>query len=83
MQARWTHYRTPGITQRTNKRLNKLMRECLENGGSVEVAIIETARAGEDCSEVNIDFSDKLKRRLVEHAAIVSAQLTGGDVLNM
>lgn len=83
ISRRLQHYRTPGVTQRTNRRLTTLMKDCLGKGGSVEVAIIENANMSAISSETPLDLSDKLQRRLIEHAAIVSAQLANDDVLNL
>lgn len=83
ISRRFQHYRTPGVTQRTNQRLNTLMTECLENGGSVEVAVIKIATMKLDAAPEPLNFTEKLQRRLIEHAAIVSVQRANQPVLNL
>ena len=43
LKRRLQHYRTPGPSQRTNVRLNELMRMVLQAGGQVGVHVIEGA----------------------------------------
>ena len=83
VSRRFQHYRTPGLTQRTNQRINTAMEACLKGGGEVDVSIIEQASAEWGGTRRELDLSEKLQRRLVEHAAIVAAQLAHEDVINL
>lgn len=83
VSRRFQHYRTPSVTQRTNQRLNSHMMECLRKHGSVEIAVIECATTKTGNSKEPLDLTEKLQRRLIEHAAIVSAQRENLSVLNL
>ena len=48
LRRRFQQYRTPGSSQRTNLRLNKLFRDHLEGGGQVDVDVAESVQLGSD-----------------------------------
>ncbi len=82
ISRRLQHYRTPGITQRTNQRLNSLMMKALNEGGSVEVSVIERSTVHMGNSQINLDMDSKYIRRLFENLAIVNEQQAGAVLLN-
>lgn len=77
------HYRTPGLTQRTNQRLNAAMKDCLGNEGDVEISIIENACV--EWAEIKraLNLSEKLERRLLEHTAIIGVWFADENVINL
>lgn len=83
LRRRFQHYRKPGPSQATNIRVNALLKEHLESGGSAEVDIIiggvMLTISGE---EVDANLSDKATRRLMENAALVAEGGTDIDTLN-
>ena len=80
---RFQHYRTPGVTQRTNQRINGLMMDCLADDGSVEVSIMQNPVLSSKNGEVGTDLTNKSHRRLLEHVAIIDAQQSGAILLNL
>lgn len=84
LERRFQHYRTPGPSQRTNIRLNALMREALKHGADITVDIVsEGVLITSDGQEREADLAEKYVRVLLEHAAIYSARLAGAQVLNL
>lgn len=73
LQRRFSHYANPGPSQTTNIRINALLREHLEAGERIEIDIMTDADSmviTGNATQVN--FKDKVTRRLFEHAAIVA-----------
>lgn len=68
---RLQHYRTPGPSQQTNIRLNRLMTDTLAAGGRVTLSMI-AANAAVDVHGKgrSINLGSKFERVLLEHAAI-------------
>ena len=83
LPRRFQHYRTPGPTQSTNIRLNKLFVDALQKGLSIDVAVIvktawiETVQGNEQA-----DLSAKPERMLFEHAAIIQSRAENVHILN-
>src|SRR5260370_33105650 len=69
LRRRLQHYRTPGPSQATNLRLNKLMTELL-GAGEILVSIITEATIELDCERNALDLADKKAQVLVENAAL-------------
>ena len=82
ISRRLQHYRTPGITQRTNHRLNGLILDCLQNGGNAVVSVISKCSARYNGKTIDMDLRDKHQRKLVEGAAIFAAQMANQNLLN-
>lgn len=82
ISRRLQQYRTPGVTQRTNQRIKDLIVECLQKGGTVNVAIIPNGHALYDEGELKIDLADYHQRKLIEATAIFAALMNHQDVLN-
>src|SRR5262245_55538900 len=86
LQRRFAHYRNPGPSQRTNIRLNELLRTHLRYGSSAQLALatrihVQTAA---DRMERLLDLSVRAARLLAENAALVQAQANGAvDLLNL
>lgn len=59
------------------------MSGCLQAGGAVTLSIARNVTAKIGTSTAEIELSEKHKRRLVEGAAIVAAQLEGTRLLNL
>jgi hypothetical protein len=66
---RLQHYRTPGPSQATNHRLNRVMTELL---GEILVSIITDATIELDSERHALDLADKTARLLVESAALIA-----------
>ena len=84
LARRLQHYRTPGPSQRTNQRLNKLISQSIKDGGRVVVAII----TDDPTLKINgqqraADLGLKPERALLENAAIISCQEEGLEILNL
>ncbi len=83
LDRRFQHYRTPGLTQRTNIRLNALMRQNLKEGGTVS---INTITGGADLLVKGnwrpADLRQKSERVLLEHAALYEAHSSDVGILN-
>ena len=77
-------YRTPGLTQPTNKRMSSIMLNALSDGGKVIIEVLE-------CDEKNmtnlvkhsLSFENSFVRCLFENAAIVCALYNGDRLLNL
>lgn len=80
---RLQHYRTPGPSQKTNIRLNELMRSMLSEDHRITAAVvtgdITISLGSEDC---RVDLNRKLDRVLLEHAAIFQAYMAGVTIVN-
>lgn len=70
LRRRAQHYRTPGLTQPTNQRMNARFREHIAAGGRVEVAIVTTAELVIDGRPRTLDLGRKASRLLIENAAL-------------
>jgi hypothetical protein len=83
LTRRFRNYRTPGPTQRTNLRLNALLKEVLSEGGRVEVAVVTGATVTLEGDEaVEADLSDRAVRLVIENAALVAARHAGTSLEN-
>lgn len=72
VQRRFQHYRTPGPSQQTNIRMNRIFSEALRNGAEIGVAIATLAdRADSSGQYVALDLSSKPVRLLLESAVLV------------
>ena len=81
LRRRFQQYRTPGSSQQTNLRLNRLFRDHLEGGGQVEVDVAESVQLGSD-GRPAADLNDASVRKLVESAGIVAGKAEGLATLN-
>ena len=79
------NYRNPGPSQQTSLRVNAFLREHLDAGGVIRLAVTTVAMvqlAGRDKQEV--DLTRKAARLLAESAALVLAQVTDeADIENL
>ncbi len=84
LRRRMQHYRSPGPSQQTNVRLNRIIQEALKTGGSVWLSII-TAKAHLVSATIKrqLGFEKKSERVLLEHAALLEAAINGNSVLNL
>jgi hypothetical protein len=83
LNRRFQHYRTPGPTQRTNIRLNTLIREALSSHMTVGVSIVlDGATITMTGQERTAGLQNKSDRVLLEHAAIYAAREAGITILN-
>ena len=83
LPRRFQHYRTPGPTQATNIRLNKIFVEALKKAVPIGVdVIISTAWIETEHGEEQADLSAKPERMLFEHAAIVQSRAEDVHILN-
>lgn len=83
LARRLQHYRTPGPSQRTNLRLNALMRSALSESRMVSLATItDEICISLDGNERLVDLSRKPERVLLEHAALYEAFASGITILN-
>lgn len=84
LKRRMQHYRTPGPTQVTNRRLKNELGRVLRTDGRVEVSVATDARLVVDGHKALANMRHKAYRVLVEHAALVSAiELTSDKVINL
>ena len=78
LHRRHVHYRHPGPSQRTNIRVNARLREHLDTGGLVSLAVAMSAKVtpeGNAAAEP-LDLAVKSARLLAENAALVNTRLT-------
>jgi hypothetical protein len=74
LRRRLGHYRNPGPSQRTNVRMNDLVRACLAAGGAVQVAVVTEALLWvAECVEP-LDLRQRASRLLLEEHLIGSAR---------
>jgi hypothetical protein len=84
LKRRMQHYRTPGPTQPTNRRLNDELRRVLTADGRVDISIATNARLEIDGHHALANMRHKAHRVLAEHAALASAIEFGSDaVINL
>ena len=79
LRRRFTHYRNPGPTQPTNKRINALLQQLLANGGRASIAIATSATLEMNGVSGSLDLTKKAGRLLAENAALVKAALEGSS----
>jgi hypothetical protein len=82
LRRRMYHYCNPGPSQRTNIRLNGVLREHLINGGTGHVATIEAVEQLLDQRWMPLDLAERPARLLVENAALLAAAAAGLSVHN-
>ena len=82
LQRRFQHYRKPGPSQATNIRLNKLIRDHLTTGGTVDIDTAAAEGVVTAGQTIAADLSDKTTRRLFEHAALLVEGNAGVSLLN-
>ena len=83
VRRRFQRYRKPGPSQATNIRVNALLKEHLESGGSAEVDIIvDGVTLTVSGEEFDADLSDKATHRVPANAALVAESGTDIDTLN-
>ena len=81
LRRRFQQYRTPGSSQQTNLRLNRVFRDHLEGGGRIEVDVAESVQLGSD-GRSPADLNEASVRKLVESAGIVAGKTEGLATLN-
>ena len=80
---RLQHYRTPGPTQRTNRRIKSEIETAIRAADAVTLERVEVPVATTvDGHERRLDLTDRIDRRLVESAALAAARGEADDVLN-
>jgi len=77
------HYRNPGPSQKTSRRINGLLRRELAAGTRVEVATIRDPVTEIDGRRVEPDFSRRPYRLLFENAALVGVAQEGAETHNL
>jgi hypothetical protein len=78
------NYRSPGPRQQTSLRINALLREHLAAGGSVVLAIAQSAELRIAGTDEYLDLNRKAARLLAENAALVSQQVRDdADIANL
>lgn len=83
LRRRLGQFRSPGSTQATNRRINGLLLETLEEGGQAEVDVAtDPIEVWRDGAAVEVDLDDKWTRRLLESAGVLGAVHAGYAVLN-
>ncbi len=87
LTRRFRHYRTPGISQKTNDEMNKLLLDHLTKDKG-EVATVFIATEGikltfaDESIEYFVDMANKYLRRLLENSALVNEETSGAELLN-
>lgn len=79
LERRMRNYRSPGITQPTNIRVNEAMVAHLRDGGSIALDVVTDAALHDGTKPIPLHFTSTHSRRLVENAAIASHD---GTLLN-
>ena len=83
LRRRFQHYRTPGVSQPTNVRLNSLMLGLLGEGAAASVCVVISASIEVDGDSSQLNLRDKAARLLVESAALTAARMEGLRVENL
>jgi len=83
LRRRFQHYRTPGVRQATNLRLNASMLQLLAETNAIEVSTVTEAGVEIDGTLVPLDLRQKFARLLVENAALTAALSVGQQVENL
>lgn len=78
LRRRAQGYRTPGITQATNKRIRAIIETALKSDGTAEISILNIASSN---NIYNLD--NRFIRRLFENAAIISYIGRDETILNL
>jgi hypothetical protein len=76
LNRRFQQYRTPGIRQQTNLRLNRDICDALKAGRKVTASVLTEIDAPE------LELTRKHDRVLLEHGAIMCARIDGQEILN-
>ena len=76
LRRRFTQYRTPGISQQTNLRLNRVIADALKAGGKVTASVLT------EIDMPALGLARKHDRVLLEHGAIMCARIDGQEILN-
>jgi hypothetical protein len=79
LRRRFAHYRNPGPTQPTNKRINALLKRLLGNSGRASMAIATRATLEIEGVSSSLHLTKKASRLLAENAALVKATLERVD----
>jgi hypothetical protein len=83
LRRRTGHYRRPGPTQQTSLRINALLQEHLQQGGSVTLAVATSATVTAGGTAQDLSLGRKTARVLAEHAALAMIYLDGNaDIVN-
>lgn len=80
VRRRWTHYRSPGPSQLTNRRINSLLMLEIGAHGPARLRLAAICRLRVDGLSTTADLGRQSVRRLFEHAWQV-ALATGGERL--
>jgi hypothetical protein len=72
LKRRFSHYRSPGPSQPTNRRMNSLCKEVLSEGGKIEIDLAEEAWIELNGVEKRANFHSKNMRRLFEYFALAT-----------
>jgi hypothetical protein len=83
LRRRFQHYRTPGLTQPTNIRLNSVIMRLLDGPGTMTVSTITSAEIEVEGERSALDLRQKAARLLVDSVALTAAQLRGHAVENL
>ena len=84
LNRRSGNYRNPGAGQQTSLRINALLREHLDRGGQVSLAVMTTATRWVAGEELPWDLTRKAGRLLAENAALVTSHIAAGaDIINL
>jgi hypothetical protein len=78
---RFSHYRNPGSTQRTNLRINALLVEELKGNAHVSVSAVTSGWVNRGQREA-ADLSSKVVRRMFENGALLDLSADGAEILN-
>jgi hypothetical protein len=83
LQRRFRTYRTPGTSQLTNIRLQRLLADALQAGSEVAVAVVTSAhRLDPSRTTGEFDLASKAVRMLLENAALISSDASSVESLN-
>ena len=83
LKRRFQHYRTPGVSQTTNIRLNAALADLLQHGAIATVATVTSATVEIDGAPASLDLSYRPARLLIESAALVAERHAGRRVENL
>ncbi|MFJ1763091.1 hypothetical protein ACIOD2_22450 [Amycolatopsis sp. NPDC088138] len=83
LRRRTGHYRRPGPTQQTSLRINALLQEHLQQGGSVTMAVATSATVTAGGTTQVLSLGRKTARVLAEHATLAMIYFDGSaDIVN-
>jgi hypothetical protein len=84
LSRRLQNYRTPGRSQQTNLRLNRLLVKHLQKGNQVFLSVVDAAiHITSGTNKCEADLSAKCVRILLESAALINARVAGVSLLNL